>query len=77
MSLAQRLASVQANHANAGCRTCHWLQSLTDADRQAWDDWLDNGKSGQRLYEVARSEGLDVSLTAFRHHLHHKKNHES
>lgn len=72
MSLAQRLASVQANRANAGCRTCEWLTTITDADRQAWNDWLADGKSGQQLYEIARSEGLDISLSAFRHHLHHE-----
>lgn len=71
MSLAQRLASVQPNQANNGCRTCKWLETLTDADRQAWNDWLADGKSGQQLYEVARAEGLDISLTAFRHHLRH------
>jgi hypothetical protein len=72
MSLARRLSAVQPNHANAGCRTCRWLATLTDADRQAWDQWLADGKSGQQLYEIARDEGLDVSLTAFRHHCHHK-----
>ena len=72
MSLAQRLASVQANRANLGCRTCEWLKTLSDADRKAWDEWLAEGKSGQQLYEVARAEGLDVSLTAFRHHVRHK-----
>lgn len=73
MSLAQRLASVQANRANAGCRTCHWLETLTDTDRQAWHDWLADQKSAQQLYEVAVAEGLDISLTAFRHHLRHVK----
>ena len=77
MSLAQRLASVQPNRSNAGCRTCHWLESLTDADRQAWRDWLAEGKSAQQLFEVAQLEGLDISLTAFRHHLRHKATNES
>ena len=77
MSLARRLASVQPNNANAGCRTCHWLASITDEDRQAWEDWLADGKSAQQLYEVASVEGLDISLTAFRHHLRHKALHES
>lgn len=72
MSLAQRLAAVQPNRANAGCRTCEWLKNLTPADRKAWDQWLADGKSGQQLYEVATLEGLDISLTAFRHHLRHK-----
>lgn len=72
MSLAQRLASVQPNVANAGCRTCKWLATITDADRQAWDEWLAAGRSGQQLYEVARAEGLDISLSAFRDHLRHK-----
>lgn len=77
MSLAQRLASVQANRSNAGCRTCQWLETLTDADRKAWNDWLADGKSGQQLYEVAVAEGLDISLTAFRHHLRHRAADES
>lgn len=72
MSLAARLASVQAHRTNAGCRTCEWLRTLSDADRKAWDQWLADGKSGQQLYEVATLEGLDISLTAFRHHLRHK-----
>lgn len=73
MSLAQRLASVQPNNSNAGCRTCKWLDNLTETDRQAWNDWLEDGKSAQQLYEVAVLEGLDISLTAFRHHLRHPK----
>lgn len=77
MSLAQRLSAVQPHQANAGCRTCRWLESLTDADRQAWDDWLADGKSAQQLYEVACAEGLDISLTAFRHHLRHRVGDES
>lgn len=72
MSLAQRLASVHPNQANNGCRTCKWLETLTDGDRQAWDEWLAAGKSAQQLYDVAVVEGLDISLTAFRHHLRHK-----
>lgn len=77
MSLSSRLASVQANQANRGCRTCKWLSTLTDADRQAWDDWLADGKSAQQLWEVATSEGLSISLTAFRHHLQHSGRRES
>lgn len=77
MSLAQRLASVQPNNANAGCRTCKWLAAQTDTDRQAWNDWLAEGKSAQQLFEVAQLEGLDISLTAFRHHLRHKAADES
>ena len=77
MSLVQRLASVQAHRANLGCRTCEWLQTLTAEDRKAWDDWIADGKSGQQLYEVAVMEGLDISLTAFRHHLKHRTPGES
>lgn len=71
MSLSQRLTTVQPNRSNRGCRTCEWLDTITDADRKAWDDWLADGKSAQQLWEIATTEGLPISLTAFRHHLQH------
>lgn len=69
MSLSQRLASVQANAANRGCRTCKWVATLTDSDRKALTDWVSDGKSGMQLWEIATAEGLPISLTAFRNHL--------
>lgn len=74
MSLAKRLGNVQPNHANKGCRTCAYLNALPKADSAAWNQWLDEGHSAQQLYEIAHSDPenpLQVSLTAFRHHMRH------
>lgn len=73
MSLANRLSVVFPNHSNRGCRTCKWLDNLTAADRAAFDQWLADGHSLQQLYEICAADNppLDVSLTAFRHHLRH------
>lgn len=72
MTLAARLASVQPHRSNIGCRTCMWLETLSKSDRQAWIDWLAEGKSAQQLWEVATQEGLQISLTGFRHHMRHE-----
>lgn len=74
MSLAKRLSAVQPNQPNDGCRTCKWLQTLSDADLKAWDDWLASGHSRAQLYDIATSDPdnpLQVSKTGFRHHLRH------
>jgi hypothetical protein len=49
------------------------LDNLTAADRAAFDQWLADGHSLQQLYEICAADNppLDVSLTAFRHHLRH------
>lgn len=76
MSLSKRLANVQPNKANNGCQTCHWLATLTHADKQAWDDWLAQGRSAAQLWEIAINDPdnpLKVSMTAFRHHQHHAR----
>lgn len=74
MSLAKRLADVHPNRSNQGCRTCVWLETLSPADRKAWDDWLASGHSQAQLYRVAHSDPdnpLPVSRTGFRLHLAH------
>lgn len=80
MSFARRLAEVVANQANRGCVTCAWLDTLSDGDRRAWDEWIDDGKSLAQLHEIAACDPdnpLPVSLTAVRLHMKHHKPHGS
>lgn len=74
MSLAKRIAAVQPTPTNNGCRTCQWLETLSAADRQAWDEWLESNNSKAQLWEIAASDPdnpLPVSRTGFRLHLKH------
>jgi hypothetical protein len=71
MSLFERLSKAKATRANNGCVTCQWLASLTDADRAAFTDWVDNGSSLAQLHAIASSDPdnpLTVSLSAMRDH---------
>lgn len=77
MSLANRLATVIPERSNRGCMTCMWLDKLSDADRAAWDRWIDERRSLTQLLEIAASDPehpLTISITALRHHVraHHK-----
>ena len=71
MSLKSRLDSVQASMANNGCRTCMWLDTLSTADRRAFDSWLDESKSIAQLWELCVLEGVGVTQSPFRYHLKH------
>jgi hypothetical protein len=76
VSLAKRLATVVATRSNSGCVTCAWLQTLSDGDRIAWDQWIAEGRSLAQLHEVASSDTdnpLNVSLTAVRMHQRHHR----
>lgn len=77
MSLSARLSTVVANRANGGCVSCQWVDSLSEADRRAFDQWLDEGKSLAQLWEICCSETdnpLQVSITALRNHTRHHRN---
>lgn len=77
MSLAGRISAVQPNYTRPGhCVTCAWLETLTDSDRRAFDDWMDSGASLMQLHEIARTDPdnpLEGSFTALRNH---KKHHQ-
>lgn len=77
MSLAQRLQTVHASRSNAGCTTCHWLETLADDDRRAIAKWLDDNLSVAQLHELLVTDPdnpLPVSDSAFRNHIrrHHR-----
>lgn len=72
MSLSDRLAQVkQPTVANRGCRTCKWLNGLSEKDRHAIDEWIQAGHSLQHLYRLCSSDPenpVTISLAAFRNH---------
>lgn len=77
MSLAKQLnqlvTSGEAWVSNRGCQTCHWLTKLSRDDRQAFDQWVESGKSISQLWEVCCQEdpSYPVSLSGLRNHLKH------
>jgi hypothetical protein len=76
MSLSKRLSSVVPVASNNGCRTCHYVSALSDADLQAFDDWLAGGNSATQLWEVCCADPdnpLDVTISGFRNHMKHHK----
>ena len=79
MSLAHRLSAVVPSRSNSGgCVTCHWVASLSEGDRAAFDAWIADGKSMAQLWEVASADPdnpFPVSLTALRVHIrnHHTR----
>lgn len=81
MSLADRLAKVEAKRSNRGCVTCQWVDALSAPDRRAWDAWIAEKNSMSQLWEIATSDPvnpLSVSMTGLRHHLkHHRSADES
>lgn len=73
MSLAKRLATIQITQIR-GCYTCHWLKSLSDTDRAAFDKWLADGNPAAQLWEVCALDPdnpLPVTESSFRRHLRH------
>lgn len=82
MSLAQRLSVVVPNRSNSGgCQTCRWVAGLSKSDREAWDQWIADGRSLSQLWEIASAEEHNpypVSITALRHHVrNHRDSSES
>ncbi len=77
MSLALRLSAVIPSATNNGCRTCRYLADLSPTDRRAFDDWITEGHSATQLWEVCCADGLEISMTGFRHHMKHHQAYES
>lgn len=78
MSLAQRLSTVQASRANAGCATCNWLKTIPAEDQQAINNWIADKLSIAQLHEICANDDqnpLPVSDSAFRNHIrrHHQR----
>lgn len=73
MGLSERLAEVNVpNLSNSGCRTCKWLLTLSDKDRAAFYDWVQNDHSIMQLHRLCVSDPdnpLTVSFTALRNHV--------
>ena len=73
MSLAKRLSAVVPIQSNkGGCRTCQWVEALPVADRKAWQEWIESGRSLSQLWEISAADPdnpFPVSLTALRHHV--------
>lgn len=73
MSLANRLSAViPVRGRRDGCSTCTWLDSLPTADRAAWEQWVDEGRSITQLWEVAQADPdhpIPVGASAMRLHI--------
>lgn len=78
MSLANRLSAVVPTRSNrGGCRTCIWIDTLSQPDRTAWDAWINEERSLAQLWDIATRDDVNpypVSLTALRSHVrtHHR-----
>ena len=75
MSLAKKLADIKPKRGNKGCTTCRYLAGMTTKDRQAFDEWIASNLSLTQLWEACLQDGLDISITGFRHHTQHHKPH--
>jgi len=75
MSLAKRIEIVGPQANTQTCRTCAFVQALSEDDRQAFWAWIDAGNSRAQLWELCRTEDppLDVSVSQFRHHIRHHR----
>lgn len=73
MSLSDKLSTAVPIRTNAGCITCAYLDALPAADREAFDQWVTGGHSQTQLWEVCCEEGLDISISGFRHHMKHHR----
>ena len=74
MSLSDQLESLDAKPSVTGCKTCHWLATLSTADRRAFDAWLADGKSRQQLWQACVNNDenpLKITFTPFRDHIRH------
>lgn len=78
MSLAHRLNAVQPNAGNHGCKSCQWWQQIRPESRASINEWIASGNSLMQLHEIITAASddpaepaLEVSLTAWRHHMKH------
>lgn len=73
MSLAKRLADVVPTLGRRnGCTTCRWIDTLSEGDRKAFDEWVSRGLSITQLWEQAAADPenpIPVSVSALRLHL--------
>jgi hypothetical protein len=67
MSLAERAA---ASIEQSGCRTCVFYNALPPEDKAAFDKWLDDKRPIEGLRRICVEEGLTVTETPFRTHIH-------
>ena len=74
MSLSDQLESFDAKPSVTGCKTCHWLATLSTADRRAFDSWLAEGKGKTALWQACVNNDenpLKITFTPFRDHIRH------
>lgn len=73
MSLAKRLTTVVPTRGRRnGCSTCHWLATLSESDREAFNTWIEDGRSITQLWEVADADPdnpIPVGVSAMRLHI--------
>ena len=76
MGLASRIEEVgDALAGRRGCSTCAWYAELPQADKDAFDLWVAEGKSHRGLWRLCVDEGLQITSTPFRDHVanHHQR----
>ena len=67
MSLSDRIT--QAVTATA-CRTCVFYDAMPPEDQAAFDEWVVGGRPIEQLRRLCVEEGLAVTETPFRTHVH-------
>lgn len=55
------------------CAVCEWLDTISDDDRRAFDQWLADGKAKKPLWRACCRLGLNIGHSAFGDHVnrHH------
>lgn len=72
MPISERLAQAKPNESNRGCRTCLWMETLSEKDRAAFYEWIDSGNSLTQLFRICVDDPdnpYPVSFTALRNHV--------
>ncbi|PJE22354.1 MAG: hypothetical protein CK431_16980 [Mycobacterium sp.] len=75
MSLAAALTEEEASlDVRKTCTVCAWYDLLNEADRLAFDQWLDTpGRTRRALWRACGANGLEISESQFERHVkfHH------
>lgn len=51
------------------CKTCDFYNTLDEADRRAFDDWVAADKPVAALRRACQRQGLDISESSFMRHV--------
>lgn len=66
MSIAERLAAVEQQDK---CGTCRFYKQLPEAERKAFDEWVEKGHSLRQLHAECVKMGLEIGKSTFGEHI--------